>query len=186
MGNTIHGIWGMRHGYEVLGIVFLISLGGIFPVAAQQSVEQNPSVPLPSTEPLDLSLLEDSVASKKAGAISDDTISQTELTIPSLWWADRQFGGKLLNSWLAYPSDEQIPGRVDLVVNRQIWSLLDYLERYEFVNHLGMVARDFRYNTRVFNPQGELLAAYTCDFSKLEAVCNIILDSSGRGRLRGQ
>lgn len=158
-----------------------ITLGWVPCALAQSQVALQPS-----TEPLDLNLLDDKVARAKVGAIAADNISQTGLTVPSLWWADRQFGGKLLKTWLAYPSNDRIPGRVDLVVNRQIWSLLDYLERYEFVNHLGTVGRDFRYNTRVFNPQGELLAAYTCDFSQSEAVCRILLDSAGRGSLRGQ
>jgi len=38
------------------------------------------------------------------GVITADTISQSELTIPSLWWAKEQFGW-LLDNWLAYPGD---------------------------------------------------------------------------------
>ena len=170
---------------DLLGL--FISVGAIALGWVSPALAQNQLLLQPSTEPLDTSLLEDKVARTKVGVVAADDISQIGLTVPSLWWADRQFGGKLLNTWLAYPGkDQQMPGRVDLIVNRQIWSLLDYLERYEFVNHLGMVASDFRYNLRVFNPQGEQLAAYTCNFSRPEVVCNILLDASGRGRLRGQ
>ncbi|MCG4880622.1 hypothetical protein L0P06_11165, partial [Amedibacillus dolichus] len=79
---------------------------------------------------------------------------------PSIWWAKEQFGGKLLDNWLAYPAKEKSVARIDLIVNRQIWSLLDYVERYEFVNNFCNVARDYGYNVRVFNYQQELLATY--------------------------
>lgn len=98
--------------------------------------------------------------------VTKDTICQTGLTIPSLWWADEQFGDKLLENWLAYPDEK----RIDLVVNRQIWGLMDYYQRYAFVHRMGTVVRetgdtgDTGYNLRVFNRQEpELcLASYTC------------------------
>jgi hypothetical protein len=98
--------------------------------------------------------------------ITKDTICQTGLTIPSLWWADEQFGDKLLDNWLAYPDEK----RIDLVVNRQIWGLMDYYQRYAFVHRMGTVVRETGdpgetgYNLRVFNRQEpELcLASYTC------------------------
>lgn len=98
--------------------------------------------------------------------ITKDTICQTGLTIPSLWWADEQFGDKLLENWLAYPDEK----RIDLVVNRQIWGLMDYYQRYAFVHRMGTVVRETGdpgetgYNLRVFNRQEpELcLASYTC------------------------
>jgi len=43
-------------------------------------------------------------ASLNDGVRTADTISQSELTIPSLWWAKEQFG-KLFDNWLAYPGD---------------------------------------------------------------------------------
>ena len=60
--------------------------------------------------------------------ITENTISQTGLTNPSLWWASERFGGQLLDTWLVC-QDER---RVTIIVNRQVWTLLDYLERYEF------------------------------------------------------
>ncbi|HAZ46361.1 MAG TPA: hypothetical protein DDW76_02155 [Cyanobacteria bacterium UBA11369] len=105
--------------------------------------------------------------------LTANTISQTGLTRPSLWWADEQFGNKLINNWCAYPAER----RIDLIVNRQIWSLLTYLERYAFVNHFGTVARDFQYNLRVFNQQNSPLATYTCNFSTTPINCKLEIDT---------
>ncbi|MGF1478835.1 MAG: hypothetical protein ACFB4I_05025 [Cyanophyceae cyanobacterium] len=103
---------------------------------------------------------------------NEETISATGSTIPSLWWAKAQFdpfSGKLISSWRA---DRQAR-RIDLVVNRQLWSLLNYLKRYRFVNNFGTVARDYQYNLRVFNQQQQCLATYTCDFSAPLPRCQI-------------
>lgn len=99
--------------------------------------------------------------------VNKDTICQTGLTVPSLWWADEQFGDKLLENWLAYPNKK----RIDLIVNRQRWGLMDYYERYAFVHRMGAVVRgnsetgETGYNLRVFNRQEPALclAAYTCE-----------------------
>ena len=142
---------------------------------------QTPPTLLPSAEPLDLKLLEPS-RPPRSKVIRADSMSQAKPTIPSLWWAEEQFGGKLLENWLAYP-DRQ---RVDLVVNRQLWSLLNYIERYSFVNSFGTVARDYGYNTRVFiaNQPQEPLATYTCNFTTSPAVCDLDIVSSGQDSLR--
>ena len=177
----------------------------------------------PDREPLDLSALDP--AKKPAGVVTADTISQTHLTIPSLWWRQEQtasddaYGSKLIVNWLAYPSNGDRPGRVDLVVNRQFWSLLDYLDRYAFIHAFSKAARDYGYNVRVFDGQATFLGASTCDFSTINIdalqnsqlsgrssqvdrlppqvaaslppsptdsiICNILLDSSGKGGLRG-
>ncbi|MBD1937533.1 hypothetical protein H6F73_09355 [Microcoleus sp. FACHB-68] len=142
-----------------------------------QIIQRQCAAPLPATEPLDLNLL-DAASVPPAPIITRNTISQQGITNPSLWWAAEQFGGKLLDNWLAYPAADG--GRVDLVVNRQFWSLLNYLERYQFLNEFGLVAQDYRYNIRVFNPQGAFLAAYTCTGESASSVCRICLDSTVR------
>lgn len=157
------------------------------PLAAQTSIPQ------PSTAPLELSLLEPSlnngaiattiVNCEQITALTANTICQQQLTIPSLWWANEQFGGNLLENWLAYPGNATT-ARIDLLVNRQNWSLIDYVERYEFVNHFGTVARDYGYNVRVFNYRKELLATYTCNFSISPSVCDIQLEATGKSRIR--
>lgn len=108
------------------------------------------------------------------------TISLSGLTPPSLWWTAQQFGGKTLDGWIAYPGTETLPPRVDLVVNRQLWGLSDYLERYSFVHHFGRAAQSFGYTIRVFNDVGEPLAIYPCPIDP----CSIIFNSSGIGVLR--
>jgi hypothetical protein len=103
--------------------------------------------------------------------VTSNSISQTGLTVPSLWWVQEQvqaeLGGKLIDRWIAYPAQGGQPGRVDFVVNRQFWSLLDYLERYTFLSDFGTAARSYGYNVRVLNTQREVLAAHTCDFSAI-------------------
>lgn len=173
-----------------------ISLSAIW-LLPKPSPAQAPSVPQPSSAPLELSLVApgaslDNKSATTANTISCDnrsvvtanTICPQGLTIPSLWWAKEQFGGKLLDNWLAYQGNGTTAARIDLVVNRQTWSLLDYLQRYDFVNHFGTVARDYGYNVRVFNYQKELLATYTCNFSTTPRLCNIQLDATGKARVR--
>lgn len=162
------------------------------------SVQAQSSGPLPASAPLDLNRLRlDETQAPSPGicptpptVITSKTICQSSLTNPSLWWAKEQFGGQLLENWLAYDSDRPELKRVDLVVNAQAWSLLDYLERYEFINKFGEIAQSYGYDTRLFNRQGELLAAYTChattisNSSKVLPNCAIQLDSSKRNGLR--
>jgi hypothetical protein len=156
-------------GLLIFGINWLFSV----PAIAQ-------TAPVPSTPPANCPPLESGTNSPptpttpSGSVVTANTISRTGLTLPSLWWANEQFGNKLLNNWCAYPDQR----RVDLVVNRQIWSLLTYLERYEFVNHFATVARDFKYNLRVFNQQRRLLATYNCNFSAAPESCEMWLDGT--------
>ncbi len=170
----------------------------------------------PSLEPLDLTQ-----CSPSGSGITDSSISQAHLTVPSFWWtrdqisAEPQFGSKLLDTWLACPNSKSSVSRVDFVVNQQVWSLLDYLERYDFVQQIGTVASGYSYDMRVFNRQGGLLAAYTCGFERSvigtrelndrpsvkvasadlsqtppsqtpSLICNLSLDSSGKAGFRGR
>lgn len=85
-------------------------------------------------------------------------------TIPNraqarFWWAAEQFDpfdGELVQNWLTYPQQNQI----NLVVNWHLWNLLDYLERYRFVNQFGTVAREYGYGLNIFNQKEECLATY--------------------------
>ena len=80
-------------------------------------------------------------------------------TQEKFWWAAEQFdpfGGKLIQNWLTYPKKQQ----VNLVVNWQLWTLLDYLGRYRFVNQFGTVARRYGYSLNVFNQKEQCLATY--------------------------
>jgi hypothetical protein len=128
----------------------------------------------PATEPLDLTLLKPGYTPSEI--VTATTISQTGLTIPSLWWiweqyaARESFGRQLMENWIAHPGQPASqPGRIDFVVNRQLWSSLDYLQRYSFIHKFGSVARDYGYNTRVFDNRANFLGAYTCDFNSSTA-----------------
>lgn len=138
------------------------------------------NIPLPSNAPLELNLL----TKPKVSVITANTINLETLTIPSLWWAKETSENKLLDNWIAYPTSKQESARVDLIVNQQIWSLLDYLERYRFVNRLGFTARNFGYNIRVFNYQKELLATYTCNLDIIPDLCNIQMSNQSKIGLR--
>ncbi|MEG4859101.1 hypothetical protein QUB75_16185 [Microcoleus sp. K1-B6] len=107
-------------------------------------------------------------------------LSQTEKSVPSLWLAQKQFGGKLLDRWFVDPGNTW----VIIIVNRQLWSLLDYMERYQFVNRFGTVANDYGYNVRVCNRQGTALAVYSCKGDRLS--CRIDLESLSNPGLRGR
>lgn len=126
--------------------------------------------------PLDAQLL---AAKPQGNIITAKTISQEGLTIPSLWWAQEQFdpfGGRLIANWIAYPDER----RIDLVVNRQLWSLLNYVERYRFVNKFGTVAREYQYNLRVFDRQNKCLVTYACNFQVTPNHCEIDFEPSGK------
>ncbi|MBE9008265.1 hypothetical protein IQ259_25175 [Fortiea sp. LEGE XX443] len=131
---------------------------------------------LPSDAPLELDLL----TKPNDTVITANTISPQGLTTPSLWLAKANSENKLLDNWIAYPASAKAPGRVDVIVNQQVWSILDYLERYSFVNRLGNVARKDVYNLRVFNYQQELLASYTCNFQISPISCRIQISSLNR------
>lgn len=144
----------------------------IFPI--QSSRAENS--PLPSNAPLELSLLTE----PKGSVVTANTIAPQGLTIPSFWWIKESSQKKLLDNWIAYPGVNNELPRVDIIVNQQIWSLLDYLERYRFVNQVGTNARDSGYNLRIFNYQEQMLATYTCNFNISPAKCNIQMGSQNR------
>jgi hypothetical protein len=167
------------------------------------------------TTPLDPALFQPG-ASIDPTVITPDRVSQAGLTSPSLWWTEEQlnslkwigepsgnsgciaeqFGQALLNYWLAYPGTDGTPRRVDLLVNQDVWSDCNYLQRYVFVNKFGTAAKDFGYSVRVFNLQGELLGAHICEFNGPSAIrspassnvtipCSIFLNPYGRSAFRG-
>ncbi|NDJ18632.1 hypothetical protein [Myxacorys almedinensis] len=131
----------------------------------------SPSALAPSPEPFDLAYIEAGICAASVKGITESSISESGLAVPSFWWvrdeiaAQAQFGKRLIDGWLACPGQNGRANRVDFLVNQQVWSLLDYLERYQFVHRLGTVAGDYHHNVRIFNRQGALLAGYTCGFS---------------------
>lgn len=66
---------------------------------------QQPATLPASGEPLDTELLKPDSSHNRRDIVTANTISQTSLSVPSLWWAKEQFnevGGKLINNWIAY------------------------------------------------------------------------------------
>ena len=119
-----------------------------------------------------------------------DTVCQSGLTRPSLWWIREQLGSqlgkKLISNWVATPGTEAELGRVVVIVNPQAWSLLDYFARYEFVHAFGMAAIDFGYQTEVQDSRGVKLASYACGSAAGAGDrCQIEFDGSGSG-FRGE
>jgi len=120
--------------------------------------------------------------SQKSETIATE-IGKKEIAIPSLWWAKKHydpFGGKLISNWLAYPAEN----RIDLIVNRQLWSSMDYLSRYRFVNQFGMVTREYGYSLRVVNQEQKCLATYYYDASINPPKWEINLDTNGQSSLQ--
>ena len=114
-----------------------------------------------------------------ANVVTNETISLDYLTFPSLWWAIEQFDpfyGRFAERWAAYPDQK----RIDLVVNRQLWALLDYAQRYSYLNHVGNVAREYQYDLRIVSFPRQCLATYTCQkLTDLRENCSIHFDSLG-------
>jgi hypothetical protein len=95
----------------------------------------------------------------KLNPIIQAKIPLNNISIPSLWWAQEQFdpfGGRLVENWLAYPQIRQI----DLIINWQLWTVLDYLGRYRFVNQFGTVVRKYGYSLNVLDRDKQCLATY--------------------------
>ena len=158
-----------------ISLLFSICLSTLSLFPSQFAQARDSRIPLPSQAPLELELLTE----PRDNVITADTIFQKQLTVPSLWWAQEQSQNKLLDNWIAYPASNSQSGRVDLIVNEQIWNVLDYLERYNFVNRLGSVARSYGYNIRVFSYEKEALATYTCNLNLNQPLCNIDMNATG-------
>jgi hypothetical protein len=111
--------------------------------------------------PLELDLINQPEIALDRGIITADTVSQEGITNPSLWWVRDQFGRQIVINWLIYPQEK----RIDLVVDRQIWSFINYIEKYSLINHFAINAREYGYSLRVFNDQQLLLGIATCELS---------------------
>lgn len=138
--------------------------------------------------------------------VTENTLSPIRPTTPSLWWVRDQVGvlwgsDRLVEDWIAYAEkDSSLPAYIDVIVNRQIWDLLNYLERYAFINQFGTTAKSYGYSLRVFSNE-QLSGAYICDFSgaqpgqvqseaaiadlRLTAPCSVSLNYFARGGIRG-
>ncbi|NJO19977.1 MAG: hypothetical protein HC838_07810 [Spirulinaceae cyanobacterium RM2_2_10] len=104
--------------------------------------------------------------------VTSRTVRAQGLTEPSLWWARQQLDeDKLVVDWLALPGMR----RVEVLVNRQVWRSLDYLERYSFVNRFGTTAHQYGYELRVFDPDPQCVAIYNCVLNETSPQCVVDL-----------
>ena len=130
--------------------------------------------------PPELELLNSQADLTSNGIISAYSSEQINLDYPNLWWAKEQFdifGGRLIRNWFIYPEQKQI----DLIVSRQLWSVLRYLDHYRLTNQFGTVARTYGYNLRIFNQRQQCLGIYRCNFTTSPNQCEIDVKPSGSG-----
>ena len=58
--------------------------------------------------------------------------------------------------------------------------LLDYVQKYVFVNRLGSLASQSGYNIRIFNYEKESLATYICNFPQSPSSCRLQMNSQSK------
>jgi hypothetical protein len=156
---------------------------------------------------IDLAVFRQGICANGVAGVSNREISLEGPTIPSLWWTrdvliskTPQFNPKLIEAWLVCDAGQQIgdarvcslsasrPGRVEMLVNTQLWSVMDYLSRYEMINRFGTATSECGFNLYIYNAEAKLLADYTCDFNQSNATksapCQLRVDVSGKGGLR--
>lgn len=152
-----------RHVITVLQVVCVsLILGGISNARAQPGLE-------PSTAPFSMDMLQRGLCAPSVPGKTATSLDPAQLAEPSLWWvrdqiaAQDKYSDKLVSNWLACEAGDA--NRVDVLVNPQLWNSLDFFDRYEFIQRFGTATAGYGYNLRVFDRQGTMLAAYTCDFS---------------------
>ena len=129
-------------------------------------------------------------------------LSQTELSVPSLWLAKELYGQvtqrtasdsnqdeQLLETWFVENPEKiqinpqlAISDLVTLVVNSQKWQAEKYMGQYVFLNRLGTVTTtDYQYNIRVCNNQGSFLGSYSCQVlnAPTPVNCQVFIPSEG-------
>lgn len=115
-----------------------------------------------------------------------NTINQTktnaDLPQASVWWAAEQFDpfdGNLIQDWLTYPQRQQI----NLMVDWQLWTTLDYFGRYRFVNQFGTVVRKHGYSLNVVSQKEQCLATYKYNSASKPPKWELHLEKLGRDSL---
>jgi hypothetical protein len=163
------------------GLVFGLLMQSTFNAVAIAQTPETPKLPKFDTCTLDPDLLTPAGLPLDSNWVTAYTFNPETMTQPSLWWAAEQFGpNKMIVNWIAYPEQRQI----DLILNLQLWSSLNYIGRYSFIHHFGTVARDYGYNLRLFDQRPNCLAVYTCNYTTAPPNCTIEFDPVARGRFR--
>ncbi len=97
-----------------------------------------------------------------------ETPSERGLTIPSLWLAVDQFGGKMVRTWRAYPPNRLGERQIHMIVRPELWNRYTYLERYGFLSRLSTAASRYGYNLLLLDRQNFLLGGFACNFAELQ------------------
>lgn len=172
----------LKTGFNLLNVLLLVSTNMAVilqekPLQAQglldSSVCDLPALSLPLT-PSEKNLAFKSEATQTS---PDQAVNY------QLWWLKdqlEQLEKGLLVSWLVDAPNQ----RLDIIVDRQLWSQLNYLQRYRFVYHLGNVAREKHYNLRIFNQQNKCLVTYHCHFEKSPVTCAMTFESPVESRFQ--
>jgi hypothetical protein len=160
-------------GYSIAWIGSLcLSIGWEFTALAQQKADPT----LPDLCEVDLGLLKSDSKSIPAHITTADTVSLIKMTMPSLWWASEQSPPNLISNWVA----DRTQNQVYLVVNPQYWNILDYVDRYAFVDRFGRVSRGYGYNLRLCTDRKIVLAEYQCDKIANSTSCRILMNAAGQ------
>jgi hypothetical protein len=164
---------------------------------------------LTETTPTNLAPTTINISQFRKGVCLDGSVGSTDrdikpegVTIPSLWWTRDQlltknyFNPKLIEGWLVCDAGVQTadarictlsgqrPGRVDVLINTQLWSVLDYLNRYELLYRLGTATSECGYNVYLYDTEAKLIGDYTCKFPDRPQDCTLRTDPTGKGGLR--
>jgi hypothetical protein len=140
---------------------FILSLGGLFWGVSVQTAQAQ----VPPTVQAPLKVVALLKAPLSAPEVTDQTPSKSSLTLPSLWWANEQFGDKMVLNWFTYPQAQASNSQVRLVVRSDLWSRYTYLERYAFLRQFGASTSAAGYHLMVLDRQNYPLGAYICEFS---------------------
>jgi hypothetical protein len=189
-------------------LVGLLGSFGVSEVLAQTSEPEHqliePTLPqvILDAPTIELAQFRRSICVNGAAGRNDRTVNPVGTTIPSLWWTrdllvtKPQFNPKLIEGWLVCGAGVQDgvarscaigsrPGRVEMVVNTQLWTVLDYLSRYELIYRFGSATSECGYNIYIFNTDTQLIADFTCDFQAVrpDNGCVLRSDLSGKAGL---
>ncbi|MEC4804298.1 MAG: hypothetical protein SAJ12_14655 [Jaaginema sp. PMC 1079.18] len=156
---------------------------GFFPIGAIAQTPDSETAPKPAKFAercvLDPNTFTDEGLPGIENTITAFSFNPDTMTQPSLWWAAAQFSpNKMIDNWSAHLVERNIK----LVVNRQLWSSLNYIGHYSFIHHFGTVARDYGYDLYLFDRQENCLASYTCDRDTTSVSCDIEFDPTLRRR----
>jgi hypothetical protein len=108
----------------------------------------------------------------QATLLSDQQVSDVAMSGPSFWYnsdhlPERLGGRRLITSWTAFELSQAPLAVVDVVIDIQYWRVLNYLEKYGVLNHLGTSAKTYGYNLRIYRGSlfnRQLLGLYVCNF----------------------